>query len=291
MTKPPAGSSLLFGSIADSGRIKQRKNGSYRMVLDGVDEIDWFTDRPYRSEGLWKPQKLIRQWDSFFETSEPNAQASFKIGNERELMTFEMFKPRYNSKKQILSCKIDAGIINKRQSDLATGLKDKALDEVALFIDNAVIDYNENVSTDWCGYRTKLAGVNLAGQDLKKTSLICADLTESNLSGADLTGVPLSGVDMSNANLMDARLRNAGLRNADLTGANLTGAWLAGARLIGADLTDANLGYANLSVADLTEANLNGANMYGANWRGTICPDGTVNSGTSPCTAEQLNPI
>ena len=55
MTKPPAGSSLLFGTLADSDRIKERKNGSYRMVLDGVDEIDWLTDRPCRSEGLWKP--------------------------------------------------------------------------------------------------------------------------------------------------------------------------------------------------------------------------------------------
>ena len=45
MAKPPAGSSLLFGALADSGKIKQRKNGSYRMVLEGVDEIDWFTDR------------------------------------------------------------------------------------------------------------------------------------------------------------------------------------------------------------------------------------------------------
>ena len=32
---------LLFGALADSGRIKQRKNGSYRMVLKGLDEIDW----------------------------------------------------------------------------------------------------------------------------------------------------------------------------------------------------------------------------------------------------------
>ena len=45
MAKPPAGSSLLFDALANSGQIKQRKNGSYRMVLKGVDEVDWFTDR------------------------------------------------------------------------------------------------------------------------------------------------------------------------------------------------------------------------------------------------------
>ena len=64
MAKPPAGSSLLFGALADSGKIQQRKNGTYRMVLKGVDEIDWFTDRPNRVEGTWKPQKLLRKWDS-----------------------------------------------------------------------------------------------------------------------------------------------------------------------------------------------------------------------------------
>ena len=56
MTKPPAGASLLFGALADSGRIKQRKNGSYRMVLKGIDEIDWFTDRKEvcNGEGIGK---------------------------------------------------------------------------------------------------------------------------------------------------------------------------------------------------------------------------------------------
>ena len=76
--QPPAGSSLLFGALADSGKIKQRKNGSYRMVLKGVDEIDWFTDRPQRAEGTWKPQKLLRKWDKYFASSEPNAQAGFR---------------------------------------------------------------------------------------------------------------------------------------------------------------------------------------------------------------------
>ena len=84
----------MFGALADSGRIKQRKNGSYRMVLKGIGNIDWFTDRPFRAEGTWKPQKLLRKWEKYFSTSEPNAQASFKVGEERELITFEMYKPK-----------------------------------------------------------------------------------------------------------------------------------------------------------------------------------------------------
>ena len=61
MAKPPVGASLLFGALADSGQIKQRKNGTYRMVLEGVDEIDWFTDRKEvcNGEGIGKEELPI----------------------------------------------------------------------------------------------------------------------------------------------------------------------------------------------------------------------------------------
>ena len=209
MAKPPAGSSLLFGALADSGRIKERKNGSYRMVLKGVDEIDWFTDRPDRVEGTWKPQKLISQWESFFETSEPNAQASFKVGEERELITFEMFKPKFNNKKQRLSFKIDAGIINNRESDLVTGLKGKALDEVTLFIDDATLGASSPSS--WVEEVLKAI--------LTDANLSAMDLSNANLTGAKLTGASLSSAKMRSTNLSGANLINANLINADLTNA------------------------------------------------------------------------
>ena len=85
MAKIPAGASLLIGALADSGRIRQRKNGSYKMVLKGVDEINWFTDKPDRVEGKWKPGKLLRKWNSYFANSEPNAQAGFKADDEQEM--------------------------------------------------------------------------------------------------------------------------------------------------------------------------------------------------------------
>lgn len=153
MAKPPAGPSLLLRALADSGRIEERENGTYGMVLDRVDEIDWFTDRPDRVEFTWKPQKLISQWKSFFETSEPNAQASFKVGEKRELITFEMIKPKLNNKNQKLSFKIDAGTINNLESDLITGLKGKALDEVTLFFDDSVVSQGKVVAYDY--YKTE----------------------------------------------------------------------------------------------------------------------------------------
>ena len=40
MAKISAGTSLLFGDLADSARIKQRQDVTYRMVLKGVVHIN-----------------------------------------------------------------------------------------------------------------------------------------------------------------------------------------------------------------------------------------------------------
>ena len=44
MAKPPAGSSLLFGALASSGRIKQRENDSSKLVMKDVERVHWDTD-------------------------------------------------------------------------------------------------------------------------------------------------------------------------------------------------------------------------------------------------------
>ena len=215
MAQPPAGSSLLFGALADSGQIKQRKNGSYRMVLKGVDEIDWFTDRPERAEGTWKPQKLLRTWDKYFATSEPNAQAGFKADKEHEMATFEMFKPKMKSGKMIFDIKplTDSG------KDTLTGLQDIEMSDISLFIDDKLEDSGLPSCFPSC------RGAKLSRIDLSKKNLF------TNFNSADL----------SNANLRETDLTGANLRNANLTGANLTGAYMEGANLIDADLSGADL--------------------------------------------------
>ena len=136
MATPPAGSSLLFGALADSGRIKERKNGSYRMVLKGVDDIDWFTDRPDRVAGEWSPKKLLKEWDVLFSdgAGAPNAQATFEMGGKRELVTFEMFKPKLSDSNQTLSFKVRG--IGEKNKDLLTSLRNKRLSDASLFIDD-----------------------------------------------------------------------------------------------------------------------------------------------------------
>ena len=56
MAKPPAGSSLLFSAISPEASIKKNKNGIFQMEIKDVESINWFTDRPQRSEGSWKLQ-------------------------------------------------------------------------------------------------------------------------------------------------------------------------------------------------------------------------------------------
>ena len=104
------------------------------MVLKGIDEIDWFTDRPDRVAGEWSPKKLVKKWESLFGGVEPNAQATFEIGSKRKLVTFEMFKPKLNNTNQILSFKV-LGIDQAGKNSLAS-LSKKWLSDAFLFIDN-----------------------------------------------------------------------------------------------------------------------------------------------------------
>ena len=177
-----------------------------------------------------------------------------------------MFKPKFNNKKQRLSFKIDAGIINNRESDLVTGLKGKALDEVTLFIDDAPF-------STLCLPAVLTGAIMTNASFLGDTILSGADLTQANLSGANLIAASLDTALLNNANLSRAFLNQANLTQANLTGADLTNA-----NLTGADLTGAK--------SDSTTTWPFADEEF---WGNTTCPDGTLNSGTSPCTAEQLN--
>ncbi|CAB4803951.1 unannotated protein [freshwater metagenome] len=119
----------------------------------------------------------------------------------------------------------------------------------------------------------------------------------------DIVDVMLPGRNLAFADLSFTRLFLLGaifygpadLRGAILIQANLNGAVLARARLRGAILIDATLTNATLTSADLRGANLAGADLTGADltwvrWLSTICPDGTLNIGTTACTAAQLIP-
>ena len=288
------------------------------MLLKKVDEIDWFTDRPTRFAGEWSPKKLVKKWDGLFGdgAGAPNAQATFEVGSKRELVTFEMFKPKLADSNQTLSFKVRG--IGKKNKDLLTGLRNKQLSDASLFIDGSLPSCLPNCkgaylnNADLSG--ANLISANLTNADLTDAKLTGAKLTGASLNGAKLTGATLTGIQAGgitgkpaslpsnwglvsgyligpSANLNGADLSDANLNGADLTGANLTNANLGGADLFDADLNGANLNGAYLGGAYLGGAILTGADLTGAIWANTTCPDSYTNSGSSPCSGDQLIPL
>ena len=197
LAKPPAGSSLLFGALADSARIKQRKNGSYKMVLKGVEEIDWFTDRPNRIAGEWSPKKLVKEWDVLFSdgAGAPNAQATFEIGSKRKLVTFEMFKPKLSDSNQTLSFKVRG--IGDKNKDLLTGLRNKRLSDASLFIDDGTTGDSTVTMKVWNDSGLRLEMKSLSSNAIFGKPTEVSGYTDAELDGGDIffSGGPPGNVD------------------------------------------------------------------------------------------------
>ena len=204
------------------------------------------------------------------------------MDGEKVVVTFEMFKPEMRKGKMIFEFE---PILNDPREDLLTGLKGKQLNDISLFIDDAT------PGVPSCFPNCKdaiLKGLDMSGQNLY-SDFENANLNNALLNFANLSGADLYGANLNYTKLNEADLHRAYLKGADLTDAELTGAYMNDADLTNANLADANLKGANLAEADLSGANLKGANLTDALWGKTTCPNGTMNSGTSPCTADQLN--
>ena len=85
---PSAGSPFRLNILSPSGRLKEREDGSLKIVLKGVDQVSWFSDSPERTTGTWKPTKLMDKWDKLFGDQEQTTQSSFS-------------KPPYSTIKQL----------------------------------------------------------------------------------------------------------------------------------------------------------------------------------------------
>ena len=222
MAKPPAGSSLLFGALADTGLIRELKNGSSQMKLEGIESINWFTDRPQRAEGTWKPQKLLRKWDKYFASSEPNAQVTVEVGEEQQMATFEMFKPKMKSGQMMFNIKP----ISDSGEDKLTGLEDIELSDISLFIDssggdpktmNYLVDQDMTDEWGWIGNKDQVAGLQY-GDPLGNKKVSDEIFSAFEDGTIELVAFP----QLFEQDIID------GLNKAGLDGDNIAGAWFLG---------------------------------------------------------------
>lgn len=295
-SNPPKGASLLFGTqsntaIFDSG---EDCGCTPSLTLRGVEKISWFTDRPERSTGRWSPRKLVRQWDSLYGGNEPNAIASFQSIEGKQMVAFEMFKPRWNKKTGNLTFELVP--LGNKEKDKITGLDAVRLGDISLFVDGSSSTqppwYPNGSNLNFTG--VNFSGMNLSNANMENTNLNGVNFTNTNLTGASLFQASGSNIVGQYANFTNADLWTAVFESSDFTGAIFTSADapdssfqnsnLTSANFYGADLSQTNFQGANLTGANLNTANIGGAQFYGAIWGNTICPNGTTNSGTSPCS-------
>lgn len=295
-SKPPSGASLLFSAQSTKAVFTRSPGRSRRptLILKDVARIAWLTDRPYRETGSWKPGRLAREWSDLYQASPPNAITDFSAGKQRGMTAFEMLRPKWNKHKKKLSFKLNP--LDERQKDAITGLYEVKLSNVSLFIDGTT-----GTQPPWYpdGQNLNFTGVDFAGMNLSNASMQNSIISNTNLSNTNLSGANLflsygSGITGPFANFAGGVLISAVLEDSDLSSANLSnvnaqgvsfqGSNLSSASLQNSYLSQANFQYANLAGANLSGSNISGAQFYGATWDNTICPNGSLNSGSSACS-------
>jgi len=263
VAKPPSDAPVLFDVQSESSTIKQGKDGSYKLVMEGVEKVHWETDDAEAEEGYYGAKKYAKSYDTYYgKDAEVSAYETFTLADgSKEKCKFTVTDVKYNQKSNKLVYDIEPA--NKKQADKITGLEGETQAESAVY------------STERTRWRPDWM------PNGRRWDLRYADLRDANLIDADLRDADLRGADLIFANLMDADLRDAILDSADLRVANLMDADLSGA-----DLWWAELRYADLSGADLSGAlNLNQTiNPHRAVWFQTTCPDGSMNPGSQHCS-------
>ena len=309
MAKPPSDAPVLFDVECDSSTIKQRKDGSYKLVMEGVERVHWETDDAEADDGYYNAKKYAKSYDNYYgEDAEVSAYETFTLADgSKEKCKFTITDVKYNQKSNKLVYDITPK--NNKQADKITGIESETQAECAVY---------STERTRWSPqWMPRAPGLGLRGADLS-----FADMHQGDLRHADLTNADLRYADLTNADLRYAALTNADLRYADLTNADLLHTHLEDADLSFADLSravlaktvlrGANLSFADLSDAALIDADLSGTDMYQADlseadlrfttnlnqafntdmafWFETNCPDDSMNVGTQPCSGDQLIP-
>ena len=280
VSKPPVNAPVLFDISPESSTIKRHQDGRYSLVMKGVENVRWAVDDESEVQGYLASKKFAKQFEGFYRGDQQvRAYLSCDaLSGVTEKYSFTLSVPERRKKSGEFVFAIKP--IGKKHAAKIDGILDQIQPASALFVTQ-----RSSWRPDWY-------------PDCRGCDLIAGDLNDANLAAAHLSDAALSRSFLRYSDLVGANLLRAELSEVDLTGAQLTGANLfhanlsnsdlSNAVLVGADLKHADLGRVRLYGTDLTGAGLLDADLTGAEWRKTMCPDGTRNEGTLPCTSDQL---
>lgn len=90
--------SWLLSQTAETGTMTPNGDGTYQLVLDGVDpNVVAFTDRPDRDTAIMSVQNLASSWATMFASSAPNAVlVEHAPTGEANTVVVELFDPKVN---------------------------------------------------------------------------------------------------------------------------------------------------------------------------------------------------
>ena len=194
--KPPSDAPVLFDVECDSSTIKQRKNGSYKLVMKDVERVHWETDEAEAEDGYYNAKKYAKNYDMYYgEDAEVSAYETFTLADgSKKKCKFTITDVKY--KKKLNKLVYDITPKNKKQADKITGIESETQTESAVYSTQRT-----RWRPDWMpnGRRRNLIGADLRRADLRDADLRDADLTRADLTGANLTRADLRGADLRGA--------------------------------------------------------------------------------------------
>ena len=264
MAKPPSDAPVFFDVQGDSSKIKQRKDGSYKLVLKGVEKVHWKTKGDDVEEGYRNAASYVEDFEKYYPSdSEVDAYQTFTLADGiKDKCKFTLSSPKYSKRNDTLVYALTPK--NAKHADKITGIQGST-------VSSFTVQSTEPVrwTPDWMpdGRSMDLRGADLSYADMSGARLDSARLNKANLSHADLRNARFDITRLSSANLSYANLNGARLFNQRLSSANLSHANLNGTNLTKSILNNANLSYANLRDASLAGAVLDNANLSHADLR------------------------
>lgn len=90
--------SWLYSQTSDSAELDDLGAGNYRLIMRGVDlHTIQFSDRPDRLVDIIKTSNIVDAWDTYFETSAPNAVlVEHEPTGESDSLVVVLERPRYD---------------------------------------------------------------------------------------------------------------------------------------------------------------------------------------------------